>query len=296
MAISQDPTETAAIPVAGDRQLERIRPDQTLAVELRPVSEADDGAAIGTHVLDLSLHGLLLEAIPGLAEGTLVDIIGLEADPIRASVVRQSNLGTHVSFVDHLHPRYRRVAGSRPNRRRHARVPCESTATADASVATVLDASLGGVMIRVAAPGEWSIGDRLALSIDGNSAPVMGEVVAVTDDRVSMRFVRLQPRLTITAADCMITLEQKGARASAKPKSKRKAPAARPKRQAPAARKAKAKAKAKPAAKTKAKTKSRAKPKAVAKAAAKKKVSARRKRTAAAKPSRRASKPRGRRR
>lgn len=294
MAISEDPTETGAIPAAGDRQLERIRPDHTLAVELRPVG---DGAAIGTHVLDLSLHGLLLEAIPSLGEGALVDIIGLEADPIRASVVRQSNLGTHVSFVDHLHPRYRRAAATRPNRRRHARVPCDSAATADtdAAIGTVLDASLGGVMIRVASPGEWAVGDRLALSIDGNNAPVMGEVVAVTDDRVSMRFVRLQPRLTITAADCMITLEQKASRPAPKAKPKGKAPAAKPKRRAAAARKAKTKAKAKPKS---AQAKRAARPKAMAKAKArikKAKAPAGRKKPAA-KAARRSAKPRGRRR
>lgn len=264
MSNPDDPTEGAGILPIGDRQLERIQPDQTLAVEVRPVSGSGHAAAIGTRVLDLSLHGLLLEAVPSLEQDTLIDIIGLEADPIRASVVRQSALGTHVSFVDHLHPRYRRSAGGQPNRRRYVRVPCEAPVNADASVGTVLDASRGGVMIRVAEPGLWTVGNRVALSIDGNDGSLAGEVVAVTDDRVSLRFARVQDRLRITAPDCLITLEQKAGRRAAASKAKVK----------------KAKAKAKP--KPKAKAKPQPKPKRRA-------LAAKPKRRAAAKPKRRAA-------
>jgi hypothetical protein len=91
----------------GDRQLERIQPDQKLTVRIRPVSASGKASQFRADVLDLSLHGLLLTAIPGLVHDTLIDIIGLEPKPIRARVVRQSELGTHLSFVDHLHPRYR---------------------------------------------------------------------------------------------------------------------------------------------------------------------------------------------
>lgn len=100
-----------ALPV-GDRQLERIQPDQTLTVRLQPVGGTGAGDAHGARVLDLSLHGLLLTSIPGLAQDTLVDILDLEPQPIRARVVRQSNLGTHVTFIDHLHPRYTKSRAS----------------------------------------------------------------------------------------------------------------------------------------------------------------------------------------
>jgi hypothetical protein len=98
-----------ALPV-GDRQLERIQPDRTLTVRLRPVGDPAGGSGSAeppsARVLDLSLHGLLVTSVPSLAQDTLVDILDLEPQPIRARVVRQSNLGTHVTFIDHLHPRY----------------------------------------------------------------------------------------------------------------------------------------------------------------------------------------------
>ncbi len=94
-----------ALPV-GDRQLERIQPDQALTVRIRPTSGAESGEPISVRVLDLSLHGLLLTKVAEAVQGTLIDIYDLEPQPVRARVVRQSDLGTHITFVDHLHPRY----------------------------------------------------------------------------------------------------------------------------------------------------------------------------------------------
>ena len=208
---SSDPTAPAHILPVGDRQLERIQPDHSLVVRVQPV---DGGPAVESAVVDLSLHGLLLQSIPSLDQGALVDLIDLEPQPIRASVVRQSDLGTHVSFVDHLHPRYTRAKKGAPNRRRHARVPCESPASIGPAVATVLNASLGGVMVRVTAPRDWGVGDRVVVTIDAHKRPLTGQVVAVTEDRLSVRFDRAQPLLRITAADCVITVEQRQMKAT----------------------------------------------------------------------------------
>jgi hypothetical protein len=244
---SSDPAAPAHILPIGDRQLERIQPDQSLVVRVQPVDGGGD--AVETRVVDLSLHGLLLESIPSLAQGALVDLIDLEPQPIRASVVRQSDLGTHVSFVDHLHPRYTRAKKNQPNRRRHSRVPCESPATVGPAVGTVLNASLGGVMLRVTAPGQWAVGDRLKVTLDAHDQPLAGEVVAVSDDRLSVRFTRPQPRLRLTAADCVITVEQRRAAPKGKPAKGAKArKAAAPARAKAAAKKAKTKPKAKAAA------------------------------------------------
>src|SRR5262249_43178949 len=188
------------------------------------------------------LHGLLITALPGLAQGTLVDLHDLEPMPIRARVVRQSDLGTHVSFVDHLHPRY--TAGSTPSNRRHlARVPCEAAAAVDTVVGTVLNASLRGVMIRVAAPAQWSVGDRVTVTIDAHGKPLAGEVVAILEDRLSIRFARAQARLRIAAADCAITLEHHAAAPRAAAKRKR-APARTSKKAQRAAKKKKKPARA----------------------------------------------------
>jgi hypothetical protein len=277
---SSDPAAPAHILPIGDRQLERIQPDQSLVVRVQPVEPA--GAEVETRVVDLSLHGLLLESIPSLAQGALIDLIDLEPQPIRASVVRQSDLGTHVSFVDHLHPRYTRAKKNQPNRRRLARIPAEGSATVGPAVGTVLNASLGGVMVRVATPSQWSIGDRLTVTLDTHRQRLAGEVVGITDDRLSIRFTRVLPVLRIAAADCVITVEQRPAparpvkAAKARPAAKAaKRPAAKAAKR-PAAKAAKrpaAKAAKKPAAKP-AKAKSAkakaAKAKPVAKTAARK--------------------------
>jgi hypothetical protein len=262
-----DPDPPAApdhiLPI-GDRQLERIQPDGSLVVRVQPV---DGGAPVESRVVDLSLHGLLLESIPSLAQGALLDLIDLEPQPVRASVVRQSRLGTHVSFIDHLHPRYTRARGE-PNRRRHPRVACESPVNVDEAVGTVLNASLGGVLVRVA-PGQWSVGDRLKVAIDAHAGPLAGEIVAMADDRLSIRFTQAQPQLRIAIADCVITLEQRGATASAgAPRKRAKAkPATRKpgKSKAAAGPKPRTRAKAKPKPKPKAKTKRAPKAKAKAK-------------------------------
>ncbi|MBV8167182.1 MAG: PilZ domain-containing protein, partial [Alphaproteobacteria bacterium] len=213
-----------------------------------------------------------LQSIPSLPQGALVDLIDLEPQPIRASVVRQSDLGTHVSFIDHLHPRYTRTKKGMPNRRRHARVPCESPATIGPAIATVLNASLGGVMVRVTTLRDWSIGDRLTVTIDAHKRPLAGTVVAMSEDRLSIRFDRAQPLLRLGAADCVITVEQrqvtgkakrmKAAKAARAPKAKVAA------RKKPTARKVPAK-KAKGKAKAKAKTRAKA-PARKARATAKK--------------------------
>src|SRR2546430_1563939 len=104
MSPSDPDTPPVALPI-GDRQLERIQLDGTLTVGVRAVAGAGP-APIRARVRDLSLHGLLVESVPDLVPGTEIDIIDLEPNPIRATVVRQSNLGTHVTFVDHLRPRY----------------------------------------------------------------------------------------------------------------------------------------------------------------------------------------------
>ena len=100
------PTPAEQVLPVGDRQLERIQPDQALTVRIRPTDGAESGEPIAVRVLDLSLHGLLLTKVPEAVQGTLIDIYDLEPQPVRARVVRQSDLGTHISFVDHLHPRY----------------------------------------------------------------------------------------------------------------------------------------------------------------------------------------------
>lgn len=245
---SQAPSPPDHILPVGDRQLERIRPDEALTVRIRPIGGSGQAAELAAHVVDLSLHGLLITALPSLAQGTLVDIIDLEPEPVRARVVRQSDLGTHVSFVDHLHPRYRksRTAGqpADPNRRRFPRVPCESAATVDAAMATVLNASLGGVLVRVSAPAQWSLGDRVTVTIDAHKEALTGKVVAISDDRVSIRFLRTQSQLRVTAADCIITLEQQPARRASSPKkAAAKKPAAKraPGKPAPAKRAARKK-------------------------------------------------------
>jgi hypothetical protein len=116
-----DPDAPSVILPIGDRQLERIQLDGTLTVGVRPVAGAA-AAPTRARVRDLSLHGLLVESIPDLVPGTEIDIIDLEPNPIRATVVRQSNLGTHVTFVDHLRPRYTQArppgAEAKPKRRK----------------------------------------------------------------------------------------------------------------------------------------------------------------------------------
>src|SRR5215472_12131069 len=103
MSAPEPETPQQILPV-GDRQLERIQPDGTLAVRVRPVSGAGGSEPLSARVLDLSLNGVLLTALPSLTQGALIDLFDLEPQPVRASVVRQSDLGTHVSFVDHIRP------------------------------------------------------------------------------------------------------------------------------------------------------------------------------------------------
>jgi hypothetical protein len=111
-----DPNDDAPAPEqilpVGDRQLERIAPDKVLTVRVEAAPGAPAGSQHAARVLDLSLHGLLLTAIPSLNQGDLVDILDLEPIPIRARVLRQSNLGTHVAFIDHIHPRYSKARPS----------------------------------------------------------------------------------------------------------------------------------------------------------------------------------------
>ena len=158
-----------------------------------------------------------------------------------------------------------------PNRRRLARVSCESPASIGPTVATVLNASLGGVMVRVTAPRDWGVGDRLTVTIDAHKRPLTGQVVAVMEDRLSIRFDRAQPLLRITAADCVITVEHSQGTAkrmkAAKPAKAAKAARTTAPKAKVAKRKAKPKAKAarkaptkKTKAPAKAKTKAKAKP------------------------------------
>ena len=64
---SSDPTApTHSLPV-GDRQLDRIQPDHSLIVRVQPI---DGGPAVESRVVDLSLHGLLLQSIPACPRAT----------------------------------------------------------------------------------------------------------------------------------------------------------------------------------------------------------------------------------
>ncbi|HUA50763.1 MAG TPA: PilZ domain-containing protein [Candidatus Sulfotelmatobacter sp.] len=103
----------------------------------------------------------------------------------------------------------------RSDRRRHVRVPCASAAIIsrppDAPVmGVVVNASLGGVMVRIAPPVDWSIGDSLTITIDADGEPLEARVVATFEDQVSIQFTRGRARLSVDAAGSVITLAAKG--------------------------------------------------------------------------------------
>ena len=89
------------------------------------------------------------------------------------------------------------------------RVPCASAVAVESVMGVVLNASLGGVMIRLPPPVAWFPGDRLTITIDANDEPLAGEVVSVREDRLSVRFLSRLARLRVDAEDCVITLREK---------------------------------------------------------------------------------------
>jgi hypothetical protein len=101
------------------------------------------------------------------------------------------------------------MPSTEPNRRRVMRVPCASAVAVNTVMGVVLNASLGGVMIRIAPPVQWQPGVRLTITIDAHDEPLAGEVVSIRDDRMSIRFLRRQRRLRVDAEDCVITLHEK---------------------------------------------------------------------------------------
>ena len=74
----------------------------------------------------------------------------------------------------------------------------------------VVNASLGGVMVRIAPPVDWSIGDSLTITIDADGEPLEARVVATFEDQVSIQFTRGRARLSVDAAGSVITLAAKG--------------------------------------------------------------------------------------
>jgi hypothetical protein len=103
------------------------------------------------------------------------------------------------------------MISSPPNRRRISRVPCASAAAIESVMGVVLNASLGGIMVRIESPVDWAPGDRLTVTIDVHDAPLIGEVVSVREDRLSIRFSPKLERLHVDAEDCVITLSDKRA-------------------------------------------------------------------------------------
>jgi len=95
------------------------------------------------------------------------------------------------------------------NRRRVIRVPCASAAEIDSVMGVVINASLGGCMVRIESPIDWAPGDRLSVTIDVHDQPLAGEVVSVREDRLSIRFTPKLTYLCVDAEDCVITLQEK---------------------------------------------------------------------------------------
>lgn len=101
------------------------------------------------------------------------------------------------------------MSSCRSDRRRIIRVPCASAVVIDSDLGVVINASLGGVMIRLAPPINWSSGDRLTIMIDTHSEPLEGEVTGVWEDKISIRFLDKLPRLCVDAEGCVITIQEK---------------------------------------------------------------------------------------
>ena len=101
------------------------------------------------------------------------------------------------------------MSSSLPDRRRIIRVPCASAVAIESCLGVVINASLGGVMIRLASPIAWSSGDRLTITIDTHSAPLLGEVIDVREDKISIRFLDKLHLLCVDAEGCVITIKEK---------------------------------------------------------------------------------------
>jgi hypothetical protein len=101
------------------------------------------------------------------------------------------------------------MSSCQPERRRIIRVPCASAVVIDSDLGVVINASLGGAMIRLPPPIEWASGDRVTITIDTHSEPLLGEVIGVWEDKISIRFLDKLARLCVDAEGCVITIQEK---------------------------------------------------------------------------------------